>query len=144
MHFYSRPEGPPHLGLRSIKPANDKLDKLMSYRSYRFMITTGTRSSRATAEVCVHIKNLNLTMRKHTFDGTYPIKIFNFLTRFVNKADMLNISEALAFIALKTFLVDPAETQFRTNLSGASSHGGKRVCQKKSSTFCVRTQLHQP
>lgn len=39
---------------------------------------------------------------------------------------MLNLSEALAFIALQTFFADPAETQFRTNMSGESGRGGSK------------------
>ena len=63
-------------------------------------------------------------MNQHTFDGSDPIKIFDFLTRFVNEADILAMSEAQVFIALPTFLADPAETQFQTNLSEGSRRGG--------------------
>lgn len=38
-------------------------------------------------------------MKYHTFDGRDPIRIFDFLARFENEADKLNISEAHAFIA---------------------------------------------
>ena len=38
--FHSRPKGRPHVCLRSIKPAKRIFDKLMSYRSYRLMVTT--------------------------------------------------------------------------------------------------------
>ena len=110
MLFNSRPKGPPHVGLR--KTANRILDKLISYRSYRLIVTTDTHSSRATAEVRTHIKKLNLTIKEHKFDGSDPIKIFDLLTRFVNEADMLAMSEAQAFIALPTFLADTAEIQF--------------------------------
>ena len=136
--FHSRPVGPPNIGLRSIKPANKKFDRLISYRSYRLRLTTDQRSSRDTAEVRVHIKNLNLTMKSHIFDGNDPIKIFDFLTRFVNEADMLNMSEAQAFIALPTFLADPAETQFRTTLSGASRRGGV-TCWPEAVQYLLRT-----
>lgn len=34
------------------------------------------------------------------------------------------MSEAQAFIALPTFLADPAESQFRTNHAGESRNGG--------------------
>ena len=37
--FYSRPVGKPHMGLRKIKSANQHFDKLMSYWSYRLIIT---------------------------------------------------------------------------------------------------------
>lgn len=32
-------------------------------------------------------------MKNHTFDGKGPIRVFDFLTRFVNEADMLHMSE---------------------------------------------------
>lgn len=70
------------------------------------MISTETRSSRVTTGVCVHIKNLNLALKNHKFDGTDPIRVFDFLARFVNEADMVNTSEAQAFIALLQFLTN--------------------------------------
>ena len=112
VQFYSRPKGPPHVGLSLIKAANRIFDKLMSYRSYRVMVTSEMRSSQATTEVRTHIKNLSLTMNHNAFDGSDPIKLFEFLIRFVNEAEILAMSEAQAFIALRTFLADPTETQF--------------------------------
>lgn len=72
------------------------------------MITNNTRLSKGTAEVRVHLKNLSLTLKNHTFDGTDPIHVFDFLAPFVSKADMLNMSKAQAFIALPDFLDEPA------------------------------------
>ena len=63
-------------------------------------------------------------MNHHAFDGSDPFNIFDFPTRFVNEANILAMYESQAFIALQTFLADPAETQFRTNLSGGSRRGG--------------------
>lgn len=48
------------------------------------MITTDTRSSTEVTEVRVHIKNINLIMKNHIFDGTDPMRIFEFLARFLN------------------------------------------------------------
>lgn len=72
----------------------------MQYRKYWLMIPTDTHSSRATAEVRVHIKIVNLTIKNHTFDGKDLIRVLDFLDRFVQQAEMFNISEAQAFIAL--------------------------------------------
>ena len=72
------------------------------------------------------------------FDGTDPIRVFDFLARYVNEADMLDMTEAQAFIALPTFLSEPAETQFRTNLSGASRHGGI-TCWPEAVQYMLRT-----
>lgn len=83
--FHSRPVGPPHEGLRSIKRANKRFAKLMSCISYRLMIRNDTRSLKATEEIRVHIKNLNLMVKNHSFDGTDQIRILGVLTRFVNE-----------------------------------------------------------
>lgn len=66
------------------------------------MVKKERRSSRDTKYARVHIKN-------HLFDGNKFNKSFDFLTRFVNKVDISNMTEALAFIALPTFLADPAD-----------------------------------
>lgn len=41
----------------------------------------------------VHLKKLILTMSKHVFGGSDPIKVFNFLTRFINDAGIIGMSE---------------------------------------------------
>lgn len=87
------------------------------------MIMTEIRSSRDTTDVWVQIKNLNQTFKNYVLNGNEPIKILDFQTRFVNEANMLKMSVAQAFIALRTFLADP-ETHFRANLGGASHHVG--------------------
>lgn len=122
--FQSHPVRAPHVSLRSIKPVNKKLENLMTYRAYRLMSTADTRSSRATAEVRDHLKNLNLTIGKSIFNGTGPKNIFHFLSRFVNYADIFNVSEAHAFITMPIFVVYSAEAQFCNNLSEASCQGG--------------------
>lgn len=63
-------------------------------------------------------------MRKHAFDGSDPIKVFHFLTRFVSDAEMFCTSEIQAFIALTAFLADSGRTQYRTSLSHGSRLGG--------------------
>lgn len=96
----------------------------MTYRSYPLMITTESRSSLETAEVLVHMKNLNHNLKNHMFYGNDYIKIFDFLTCFVNKTEMMNMSEAQAFIDIQTFMDYQTKTQSRTNLSGTSNNSG--------------------
>lgn len=55
----------------------------------------------------LHIANLNLKMKNHTIDCTDRIHMFDFLTRFGNEADMLNISTAQAFIHLPRLVKIP-------------------------------------
>lgn len=56
----------------------------MSYRLYRLKRTVDKRSSTETTERRIYIKNLNITLKNHTFTGNNPIRILEFLTRFVN------------------------------------------------------------
>lgn len=86
--FDSRPVGPPHIGLCPTNLANKIFDKILSFRSYQLIIATDTRLSPATADVTVHIKNLNLTLRKHVSDGSDQTRVFDFLTRIFNETDM--------------------------------------------------------
>lgn len=95
--FHSRPTGPLHAGLRSIMfdwAGKKSFDKLVPYRSCRLMLKTYTPSCKATADVRVHLKSLRPTLKKHTFDGTDSIRVFDLLARVVNEADMPNMSES--------------------------------------------------
>lgn len=47
-------------------------------------------------------------MKNNVFDSTDPI--LDLITRFLNEAQMLNISAAQAFIDLPKFVADPAKT----------------------------------
>lgn len=139
LEIHSWPTGLPYAGLRSIKPANRRLENLLSYMSYLFiMITVDTRSSKATAEVMGHIKNLKLPMKNHNIDGKYHILVFDFLFRFVNDAKMLNMLDVQAFIALPTFRTETAETQIKTNLCGALRHSGI-TCPSEAIQYLLRT-----
>lgn len=135
--------GPRHAGLRAIETVNKRIGKMISYRSYRFMITTNTRSSKVTAKVRVQLKNLSLTFKNQTFDGTDPISILDFLARFVKDPDMLSLSEAQAFIALLIFQSEPAKTKPRTIISRVSHQGASPTGRKAYSIFSVHMQTPQ-
>ena len=47
-----------------------------------------------TLEVKKHIKSLDLSLKKHIFSGEESIMVLNFLTRFVEEADTLGMTEA--------------------------------------------------
>ena len=91
----------------------------------------------------MHLNKMKLTMSKHKFDGNDPIRVFDFLSRFVNESEMLNMSEAQAFVALPMFLKEPAETHFRTTLSDMARRGVSTVGRKPSNICSVLTQPRQ-
>lgn len=67
-------------------------------------------SSLEETDIWVPIKNLNLIMENHIFDKGDPSIIFAFLTHFLNKAHILNMSEAHAFVTLPALVYDLTKT----------------------------------
>lgn len=67
-------------------------------------------------------------LKKHMFSRAYPIRIFDFPSLFVNEADTLKMREAQSFTDLPHFVENPAEPQYRANLSGDSCYGGITCC----------------
>ena len=82
-----------------------------------------TRSSSETFEVKRHLKSLEISLKEHTFSGKDPVTVLNFLTRFVEEADTLEMTEAQALVALPKFMSGSAELQFRASRNGARSGG---------------------
>ena len=121
--FFEREKGPRHMGLKTIKPSNSSFDRLMNYRYYRLKDGRSKRSH-ATSQATRHfIKSMDLTFKEHRFDGSDPILVFDFLTRFVEEADILTLNEGQAFLILPHYLSGSASTQFRAMRNGARSGG---------------------
>lgn len=137
--FFEREKGPKHDGLSSLKPSNPLYDRLMSYRYYRLMRTSDRRSSRSTGMLSALLKRMGLTMKEHSFSGDDPIMVFDFLTRFVEEADTLSMSEAQAFVALPHFLVGNANKQFRASRNGSRSSSGGVSCWPEAVQYLLRT-----
>lgn len=140
--FHSGPTGPPHLGLRYMKPIIKRCENLLSYRSYRLLITSDTMSSRETADVRVHIKNRNITVKNHKFDDTDLIRDYDSLVRFLNEPDMLYMSEAQAFVTLSASSQNRRKQSFAPTLSGNHVTVALRVSRRQSSiSFALTRQL---
>lgn len=77
-----------------------------------------------TADVSVYMNNINIKLKNHMFTENEPIKIFDFKTSSVNKDGKFTMLNEHEFIALLNLLSTSAETQFRTDLSGASATVG--------------------
>lgn len=70
---------------------------ITAYENNRYTIGKGDWRGKSS------YKNRSLTMKKHKFEGTDTTLVFDSLARFV-KADILNISKAQSFIALRTLI----------------------------------------
>lgn len=121
--FYLREKGHKHPGLASLRPSDSRFVRLISYRSYRLMDTEGRWTSRATTVVHFHLKRLELSFADNKFSGDDPVMIFNFLTRFVEEAEILGISEGQEFLTLPSFITKHSLRQYRASKRGARSGG---------------------
>lgn len=71
------------------------------------------------------IKGLELLMRDSSFSGEDPTLFLDFLSRFVDEAGTLEMSEAQKFIPFPYFLKGQAAAQFRSakTVSSRSDRG---------------------
>lgn len=65
----------------------------MSYRYSRLANTTPNRTSTTTNVLYRTLNNLQLTMEDFKFSGEYSILIFDFLSRLVEKAVILDVNQ---------------------------------------------------
>ena len=91
--------------LRELKPTNSLYKELLSYRYYRLNSTSQKRTTKQTAKVSSFIERMELTSMGHRFDGYDPIKVLDFLSRFVSESNVLGMSEGQANLALPKVLL---------------------------------------
>ena len=133
-----RQKGPSWPGLKEIQPTNTKYANVVSYRWYRLASVTQSRSSRATAKVKDFIKRLEIVLKEHHFDGSDPIRILDFLARFVKEADIQDMTEAQAYLALPKFLGGLAQSQFEMTTNLGEAEGGGVTCWPEAVQYLLR------
>ena len=120
--------------------ASDPLyEDALSYRSYRLMNTSQTRSSRATGKVRDISKRLDVKLKRYHFDGEDPIRIIIFLRRFVEEAENHLMSEAQAFLAFPDFLEGVALSQFEAIADSVDPYNGGVTCWPEAVDFLLRS-----
>ena len=154
-HSRSRPSrllrrGPKHPGLKELPSTNILFERLLSYRSYRLKKTSSKRTARETGKVKDHIKRLEVSFKNRHFDGKDPIMVFDCLSRFVKECDILEMSEAQAYIAVAVFLKGLAADQFKSVRDSPDSNEGGVTCwpesvaQKRCNTSSDHVQRLRP
>lgn len=123
--FFGRRKGPRHGQLSVIKPSDPAFDRLMNYRYYRLYDTTMIRNADDSKKLREQIKTFQAAFEGTKFSAEDPIMVFDFLTRFVEEADTLGVSEAHAFLILPKLLIGRAERHLRSIRNGARSGGVK-------------------
>ena len=135
--FFGRKKGPEHEGQVAIKPADPIFDRLMNYRYYRLMDTNQIRYAEESKKLRDQVKTFQATFASTEFSAQDPIMVFDFLTRFVEEADTLGVSEAHAFLILPKVLKGRAESHLRSIRNGARSGGV--TCWPEAVNHLLRT-----
>ena len=118
---------PRHEVLKELRPSNPLYTKLVSYRHYRLKFTDQERTGRETGKVKDHVRRLELTLRDEAFDGSDPVRVLPFLSAFVAEADVMEMTEAQAYIALPYVIKGTARQHF-TAVKGVPSSSGGVTC----------------
>lgn len=121
-----RRKGHRHRHLRVLRPSNHLYDVAVDYRYYRLQRRSSSRSGRETGKVKDHVRRMATAASDLRFDGSDPISVLEFLARFVEEADILEMKESQALLALSYFLRKDALAQFRAAQSSSPEEGGIR------------------
>ena len=119
-------KGPKHdePNFRVIRPSDPLYRKLLSYRYYRLERTEAERTGRETAKTRDHIKRMEITMKEAMFSGEDPILVLEFLAKYCKEADLLEMTEAQAYVVLPYLLKGSAKEQFNAIQGTLAGDGG--------------------
>lgn len=67
---------------------------------------------------------MELILAEHNFSGENSMILTDFLTRFVREADIQEVSEAQAFVALQSFFKGYARSKYEAGVEMASAEKG--------------------
>lgn len=87
-----------------IKPSNSLYKRVLLYRLYRLRRTTDKHMSRETGKTKIVIKQMEIPLRCHYFNGKNLIRVLDVLACFSGGAKLQEISEAWAFMKMPSFL----------------------------------------
>ena len=122
--IHARRWGKNHPGLRVIRPTNRLFDGVLDYRRYRLKRRHKRRNGRETCKVKDHMRAIQTGAPELRFDGSDPIKVLGFLSRFVEECETSSMKESQALVPVKYFLQGQARTQFDATRQMDSIDGG--------------------
>ena len=121
----------------------------MDYRTYRLQDTAQTRTGYETGRLRDHVKRFELTFKDRLFSGADPVAILSFLASVVDECDILELSEAQAYLLIPYLLSGSAKTDYLAARRSGRSYEGGVACWPEAiqyflSTYCsaIRTDMH--
>lgn len=122
----------PNRRFRPWKPTDHRFHKACDYRTYRLENGRGRMDARTNRSTRKKVKDLEVTMTGHKFDGKDPIKVIGFLRRLKRDADRNDMSEGSLYLALPYMLRGEAQDAFEA----AQDDGNSRRNVKNWVTGC--------
>lgn len=129
---YDSDRGPRVSSFRPWKPTDHRFHKACDYRTYRLEQGRGRMDVRTNRNTRKKVKDLEVTMAGHKFDGKDPIKVIGFLRRLKRDADRNDMTESSLFLALPYMLRGEAQDAFEA----AQDDGHSRRSVQDWTTAC--------
>ena len=111
-------------GLKEITPGDPRFQRVLSYSTYRLRNTDGGRGPSVAYNTVVNTRRVAHVMESHVFDGTDPISVFSFLSRFKQQMDNNKLSEGAACLICPNFLAGDVKEAYENNFELPEDEGG--------------------
>ena len=134
-----RRKGYDYRGLKPIRATNPLYKERLDYRYYRLKKTKARRTGFETGKIKDQIRRMAYSLEEHLFTGEKPILILDFLARFCDEADTLEMSEAQAYVALPYFLKSTAKDAFKATKNTSRGEDGGVTCWPEAVQYLLRS-----
>ena len=118
--------------LAPLLPTNELFKEACDFRTYRLENKNARYVQKDRSNLRRMRKDLTVQMRAHTFDGSQPIGILNFLKEFQDACNVNGIHEGAARWLFREFVTGPARSLLDTTTSGK-----KRSKAGRLDTYCA-------
>lgn len=112
--------------IRRFNSAFDQLIRLLNYKYYHLRDIITKLSLAAMQSIEKFAKSLDITL-KFKFNESDPILILDFLSLFVEEADILDVNKVQAYLVLPFYLNGASDMQLCAMRSGSRS--GSNSCR---------------
>lgn len=113
----------------------------MLYRYYRLKNCQSHKSASATAYLRRLIREIDLSLKEHTFKVDDPILVSKFLTRFAEEADTLGMTDAQAYLELPTLLTENSSRRYKAIRNASHVPSGGVSAWTEAVNYLIRTYV---
>lgn len=104
-------------GLKELLSVELMCTKLLYHRLYLLQNRKSSGNHHDTGRVKDYIESMGLSMAEHHFTGKRPMRILNFLVRFVREPKSQGMRKAQEFIKLPASLTDMVRSEYKIGVA---------------------------